>query len=257
MTLKRIGRRQEPARGVPEVQGGEVILKHVPLRNRELFELAMRHRSATDQPVQKSYERLEFFGDSVLGFVIAQYLYEHHPDWDQGMLSKAKSSVVQEGPLAETAARLGFSSHLQLSRSEAATGGRDRPSILADAFEAIIGAIYLESGIEVARWFILEQLQSYLQQVSGGDVNPNDYKSKLQEVAQSIWRKMPTYRIARESGHAHDRRFTVQVLFDNEVMGEGAGRSKKEAEQLAAQDALALIERARRARELAEDPYDR
>lgn len=231
------------------------IPRAIPLRNTELFKLAMRHRSATAEPITMSYERLEFFGDSVLGLVIAQYLYEHHPDWDQGMLSKAKSSVVQEGPLAETAFRLGLDKHVELSPSEEATGGRSRPSILADVLEAVIGAVYLESGMEVARWFVLEQLHGYLMQVSSGDVNPHDYKSKLQEVAQAIWRKTPLYRIAGESGYAHERRFTVQVLFDSEIMGEGTGRSKKEAEQAAACDALELIERHRRAREMADDPY--
>lgn len=206
----------------------------------------MRHRSATPR-VQDSYERLEFFGDSVLGLIVAQYLYEQHPDWDQGLLSKAKSSVVQEGPLAETALKLGLDQFLELSSSEESTDGRRRPSILADVLEAIIGAIYLESGLETARWFVLEQLNPFLLMISTGDVNPNDYKSKLQEVAQSIWRKTPLYRVAGESGVAHNRRFIVEVLFDNEVMGIGEGRSKKEGEQAAAQDALAIIERAQQA----------
>lgn len=223
-----------------------MIPKSIPLRNKEMFQLAMRHRSATPR-VQDSYERLEFFGDSVLGLVVAQYLFEHHPEWDQGMLSKAKSSVVQEGPLAETALKLGLDRHLELSMSEEATGGRQRPSILADVLEAIIGAIYLESGLETARWFVLEQLNPYLAMISTGDVSPHDHKSKLQEVAQQIWRKTPIYRVAHESGVAHNRRFRVEVLFDNEVMGVGEGRSKKEGEQAAAQDALAIIERAQAA----------
>lgn len=225
----------------------------IPLRDENLFRLAMRHRSAAPNPVADSYERLEFFGDSVLGLVIAQYLYEHHPDWDQGMLSKAKSSVVQEGPLAERALKLGLDAFLELSASEETTGGRQRPSILADVFEAIIGGIYLESGLERARWFVLEQLNPYLMRISGGDVSPNDYKSKLQEVAQAAWRKTPIYRIVSEAGVAHDRKFVVQVMFDNEVMGEGAGRSKKEAEQSAAQEALEIIERAQRAKQIARE----
>lgn len=233
-----------------------MIPKPIPLRDPDLFKLAVTHRSAASNSVTDSYERLEFFGDSVLGLVIAQYLYEHHPNWDQGMLSKAKSSVVQEGPLAEAALKLGLDKSLGLSLSEESTGGRTRASILADAFEAIIGAIYLESGMELARWFILEQLDPYLALVSGGDVSPNDYKSKLQEVAQAIWRKTPVYRVVGESGVAHNRRFVVQVLFDNEVMGEGEGRSKKEAEQSAAKDALDLIESAKRAREAAIDHLD-
>lgn len=237
-----------------------MIPKQIPLRNEQIFRLAMRHRSAAPaNPVAESYERLEFFGDSVLGLVVAQYLYEHHPTWDQGMLSKAKSSVVKEEPLAEVALKLGLDRFITLSASEEQTGGRTRPSILADTVEAIIGGIYLESGLEVARWFVLEQLHPYLMRISGGDVSPDDFKSKLQEVAQAIWRKSPTYRVARESGFAHERRFHVQVIFDEEIIGEGAGRSKKEAEQDAARDALGVIERHRqereRGRQATENPY--
>lgn len=233
-----------------------MIPKALPLKSQALFDLAMRHRSAAANPIPDSYERLEFFGDSVLGLVIAQFLYEHHTDWDQGMLSKAKSSVVQEAPLAEVAAKLGLDEFLELSPGEEATGGRKRPSILADVLEAVIGAIYLESGLEVARWFVLEQLAPYLAIVSTGDVAPNDFKSKLQEVAQGMWRKSPIYRVARESGFSHDRRFQIQVVFDDEVIGEGEGRSKKEAEQDAAKHALEVIDRARRLREqVVPDPF--
>jgi ribonuclease-3 len=228
----------------------------IPLKSTEAFQLAMRHGSAASNTVTESYERLEFFGDSVLGMVIAEYLYLHHPEWDQGMLSKAKSSVVQEGPLAEAALALGLDQYLELSNSEEATGGRSRASILADVFEAILGAIYLESGLEVVRWFILEQLHPNLMSVSTGDVSPNDYKSKLQEIAQATWHKTPIYRLSREAGVAHERRFTVHVMFDDEVMGEGSGRSKKEAEQAAAQDALQLIVRAQQARESATSLFE-
>jgi len=228
-----------------------MIPHSVPLKNEEVFLRAMRHRSATDDAVGDSYERLEFFGDSVLGLIIAQYLFEQHPEWDQGMMSKARSSVVQEGPLAETALRMGLDQLLELSPSEESTGGRSRPSVLCDIFEAVVGAIYIEAGLEKARWFVLEQLHPYLMQISEGDVSPNDHKSRLQEVAQALWRRTPTYRVAKESGMSHDRRFTVQVLFDNEIMGEGSGRSKKEGEQAAARDALEVIERAQRARQFA------
>jgi len=228
-----------------------MIPRNIPLKSESIFRLAMRHRSAANDPVADSYERLEFFGDSVLGLIVAQYLYEHHPDWDQGMMSKAKSSVVQEGPLAETAMRLGLDQHIEVSASEMASGGNTRPSILADVLEAVIGGIYLESGLEKARWFVLEILHSFLMQVSAGDVSPNDHKSKLQEYAQATWRKTPQYRTSSENGYSADRRFCVQVLFDSEVMGEGFGRSKKEAEQAAALDALQIIERAQRIREQA------
>ena len=219
------------------------IPKGIPLKNEAMFKLAMTHRSASPTDVAGSYERLEFFGDSVLGLVVAQYLYEHFPQWDQGLMSKAKSSVVQEAPLAEVAKKLGLESYLIMSASEEQTGGRQRASILADVVEAIFGAIYLESGLEVARWFILEQLNPYLLRISTGDVSPDDFKSKLQEMAQSIWRKTPSYQVLGETGHAHDRRYRVVVLFDGEVIGEGSGRSKKEAEQAAAAEAIEVIRR--------------
>jgi ribonuclease-3 len=234
-----------------------MIPKDIPLKSEELFRLAMRHRSATKDSVRESYERMEYFGDAVLGLIVAQYLYENHPDWDQGMMSKARSSVVQENPLAETALKLGLERYLELGAGEEATGGRSRPSVLCDAFEAVVGAIYIESGLEKARWFVLEQLHPLLMQVGTGDVSPNDYKSKLQETAQAIWRKAPTYQVARENSGNSEMRFTVEVIFDGEVMGVGKGRNKKDAEQEAARDALEIIERAQRARLLAEvaEPY--
>ncbi len=229
-----------------------MIPKAIPLKNHDLFGIAMRHRSAAANPVADSYERLEFFGDSIVGIIVAQYFYEHQPNWDQGMMSKARSSVVQEGPLAETALRLGLDKFLELGPGEEATGGRSRPSVLCDIFEAVVGAIFIEAGLEKARWFVLEQLNPYLMQVSAGDVSPNDYKSRLQEVAQALWRKTPKYRVASEDGVAHERRFMVQVSFDNEIMGEGEGRSKKEAEQAAAKEAIEVIARAQRARQMAQ-----
>jgi ribonuclease III len=232
-----------------------MIPKAIPIRDPELFRLAMRHVSAAPNPVAESYERLEYLGDAVLGLIIAQYLYENHPDWDQGIMSKARSSVVQEITLCDAAQRIGLENYVELSANEEAMGGRLRPAVLCDVFEAVIGAIYLESGFEKARWFALEQLQPFLRRVSTGDVNPHDFKSKLQETAQAIWRISPTYRIAAERGAAHDRRFSVQVVFDNEVIGTGHGRSKKEAEQDAARDALEAIQRAQRAREIARQSH--
>lgn len=227
-----------------------MIPKPIPLRDETLFQRAMTHRSAAQNSVEDSYERLEFYGDAVLSLVVAQYLYENHPDWDQGMMSKARSSVVQEAPLADRAKRLGLDQHLNLGPGEETSGGRDRPSILCDIFEAVIGAVYIESGLEKARWFILEQLNENLMEISAGDVSPHDHKSRLQEVAQALWRQTPTYRVSKEDGTDHEKRFTVTVLFENEVMGEGQGRSKKEAEQLAAKDALEVIERAQRSRKV-------
>jgi ribonuclease III len=232
-----------------------MIPKCIPLRSEALFTLAMTHRSATKDSVRDSYERIEYFGDAVLGLIVAQYLYENHPDWDQGKMSKARASVVQEMPLAETALRLGLDTHLKLGPGEEVTGGRSRPSILCDIFEAVVGAIYIESGLEKARWFVLEQLHPHLMLIGTGDVSPHDFKSRLQEMAQEIWRKAPSYSVARENAGSVESRFTVEVLFDGEVIGVGRGRSKKDAEQEAAKDALEVIDRARRSRALA-DPRD-
>ncbi len=218
-------------------------IPNVPLQSETLIKLALRHRSASDNPIEDSYERLEFFGDSVLGMIIAQYLYEHFPEWDQGVLSKAKATIVQEQPLADAALRLGLDRHIELSPQEALAGASLRASILADVFEAIIGAIYLEQGLNIARWFVLENLHPNLSQVTRGEVASGDFKSKLQEIAQARWKSTPTYQVRTERGDAHEKTFEVVVILENETMGVGIGRNKKEAEQMAAREALDLIER--------------
>ena len=190
-----------------------------------------------------SYERLEFFGDSILGAIVAEYVYEHFPQWDQGLLSKAKATVVQEAPLAETALRLGLAPLMEVAPSERASDGSIRPSILADAFEAVVGAIYIDNGLAITRWFVLEHLQPYLEAITRGEVGVGDYKSRLQEIAQARWRQTPSYKISSEAGAAHEKTFAVEVVLDGEVMGIGYGRSKKEAEQAAAKEAIDLIAR--------------
>jgi ribonuclease-3 len=216
----------------------------LPIRNRALLETALRHPSVAGEPVRESYERLEFFGDSILGMVIAEYLYEKFPDWDQGRLSKAKATVVQEAPLAEAARRLGLERFIQIGNQEPQGKICIRNSVLADVFEALIAAIYLEQGFPVARWFILEHLHPYLDLVAKGEIATTDYKSRFQELAQARWRQTPTYRVISEEGEPHEKTFVVEVLLGDEVMGTGTGKSKKEAEQNAAREALALIERA-------------
>jgi ribonuclease-3 len=222
-----------------------MIPQNIPLKNIELFNLATHHSSAVENSIRDSYERLEYFGDAILDFVIAEYLYEHYPTWDQGVMSKARSSVVQEAPLAEAAKRLGLEEHIKLSSGERSFDGGVRASILADVFEAIVGAIYLESGLSKTRWFLLEQLHTPLMQIASGDVNPFDYKSKLQEITQSMWRKSPRYEVFQEEGTAHNKTFYINAILDDEILGEGSGRSKKEAEQSAAKDAIETIERSK------------
>jgi ribonuclease-3 len=175
--------------------------------------------------------------------IIAQHLYDHFPHWDQGMLSKAKATIVQEGPLAEAAKRLGLEDHIEVSAAERVSGGNTRPAVLADVFEALIGALFLEQGLAITRWFVLEHLTPTLDSVARGEIGTHDYKSRLQEVAQARWRSTPSYRVVTERGDAHDKAFQMEVLLDEEVMGVGWGRNKKEAEQSAAKEALELIQR--------------
>ncbi len=215
----------------------------------------MRHPSVAGEPVRESYERLEFFGDSILGMVIAEYLFEKFPDWDQGRLSKAKATIVQETPLAETARKLGLERFIQIGNSDPSGNVSIRNSVLADVFEALIAAIYIEQGLAVARWFVLEHLHPYLEQVARGEIATTDYKSRLQEITQAKWRQTPTYRVVSEIGEAHEKTFVVEVLLDDEIMGTGTGKSKKEAEQSAAREAIALIERAQALRTLSRQEF--
>lgn len=215
----------------------------IPLKSIELFELALTHCSSTLDPLKESYERLEFFGDSILGFIIAEYFYMQHPEWNQGIMTKAKARIVREAPLAEIARKLNLDAFLKLGKGEEIMGGRQRQPILADILESVIGAIYLESGLEKTREFVLKQFQDYLLKVSQGEVSLDDYKSKFQECAQAIWKKTPVYKVVREFGELYNKTFYVQVLFGEEVMGQGVGGSKKEAEQAAAKIALELVER--------------
>lgn len=187
--------------------------------------------------------------------IVAEYLFEKFPDWDQGRLSKAKATVVQETPLAETARKLGLERFIQIGSTEPTGNTTIRNSVLADVFEAIIAAIYLEQGLAVARWFVLEHLHPYLEQVARGEIAVTDYKSRLQELTQAKWRQTPTYRVVSESGEAHEKTFVVEVLLDEEVMGTGSGKSKKEAEQSAAREAIALIERAQTLRALSRQDF--
>lgn len=224
----------------------------LPIQNEDLLRVALRHRSAADDAVKDSYERLEFFGDSILGLIIAEYLFDRFPEWDQGTLSKAKATVVQEAPLADAARRLGLDQMVEVNSTEE-SDATNRPSILSDVFEAVVGAIYLDQGLERARWFVLESLQEALERVARGEIAAEDYKSRLQEITQARWRNTPVYRLVSERGPSHEKLFRVEVLLDEEVMGVGAGRSKKEAEQAAAKDALDLIARAEASRSLRQD----
>ncbi|GIV09930.1 MAG: ribonuclease 3 [Fimbriimonadales bacterium] len=219
---------------------------HLPVRNKQLAAQALTHRSHTEGELLTSNERLELLGDAVLGLIIAEHLYQHYPHWDQGQLSKARASLVRASVLCEAAKRTGIAQYLRLSPSEEASGGRERPSILADAFEAVLGAIYLDSGYKAARDYAIEYLKPELDALESGEMPIQDFKSQLQERTQAWWRITPTYEVVEELGTPHNKTFIVHVKLRDVVAGRGVGSSKKQAEQNAAAHAMEYTEQNRR-----------
>jgi ribonuclease-3 len=202
---------------------------------------ALTHRShAHEDPTgaSRDNESLEFLGDSVLGFVIADTLYRQFPQLDEGQQSKIKSSLVSTTTLARLARRLGLGDHLVLGRGEEKTGGRRKPALLADGFEAVIAAVYLDGGIEAARAFVHRHFAPELEEVRSPKFWEHDYKSWLQEFVQGRELPLPEYVVVAETGPDHRKLFEVEVIVDGRAAGRATGRSKKEAEQQAARQAL-------------------
>ena len=201
-----------------------------------LVRRALTHRSwCAEHPGELSNERLEFLGDAVLGMVVAEHLYERFPERSEGELSKARASVVNADALAEAARAVGLGTGLRLGRGEDAVGGRAKTSILADAMEAVIGAVYLDGGLEPARRLVLERLASAIEVAAEG-AGVTDYKTQLQELAARRFDQLPVYEVADE-GPDHEKRFFASVRLGGVERGRGEGRSKKQAEQAAARAA--------------------
>ncbi len=186
----------------------------------------------------KCNERLEFLGDAVISIVSAQYLYESFPDMPEGDLSKLRSSLVCTRSLSDFARQIDLGSYMLLGKGELNTGGRDRDSILEDAFEALTAAIYLDGGMECAKKHVLRFLS---EAVNTHHINFKDYKTTLQEVIQKNPDQSITYVVSGESGPDHNKRFEVEVHLNSNVIGKGVGKSKKQAEQEAAKEALSLM----------------
>ena len=208
--------------------------------NHALLENALTHSSCANESQGKlqSNERLEFLGDSILGMVVADHLYRNHPDLPEGELTRARAALVCEESLVEVAQELNLGEYLRLGKGEEAGGGRNRPSIRADAVEAVLAAVYLDGGIGSARKIIQKYI---LSREVAGLTKPRDYKTALQELVQRESGKILCYRLTRESGPDHDKRFFVEVDLNGRTVGAGSGRSKKEAEQMAAKAAIALL----------------
>ena len=210
-------------------------------QNRELLENALTHSSCANESRGKlqSNERLEFLGDSILGMVVADYLYRHHPDLPEGELTRTRAALVCEESLVEVARELNLGAYLRLGKGEEAGGGRERPSIRADAVEAVLAAVYLDGGIGSARKIIQRYI---LSREVAGLTKPRDYKTALQELVQRESGQILRYRLTGEEGPDHDTRFFVEVDLNGSPVGSGTGRSKKEAEQMAAKAAIAGLE---------------
>lgn len=210
--------------------------------NPSLLSLALNHSSYANENRFRSIqsnERLEFLGDSILGMITAEFLYHSHPEMPEGELTRLRAALVCEQSLVTVAQSLGLGAYLKLGRGEEAGGGRQRHSILADAVEAVFAAVYLDGGFEAVRPIIYREILDKAEQGSPEAVR--DYKTTLQELVQRENGQSLCYRLVEESGPDHDKTFLVDVLLNEQKVGEGKGHSKKEAEQAAASAAIRLL----------------
>ena len=217
---------------------------HLRFKNPVLLKQALVHTSYLNENPGidvGSNERLEFLGDAALGVVVAQQLYNEYPDVDEGKLTELRAHLVRRDTLARAAARFELGEYLQLGRGEDAAGGRRRPTNIARAYEALVGAIFLDGGIASVCAFVKRSLSEELQALRKKGMPP-DPKSRLQEVIQSRWQTTPSYKLLKTEGPDHARRFTVQVMVGGRALATGEGRSKQMAEKDAAQQALSEIE---------------
>jgi len=220
-------------------------LIHYDFKDKEYLIEALTHSSYANEKKYKKCnynERLEFLGDSVLGLVISDYLFTNYPDLPEGELTKTRAKIVCETTLSNCAKSINLGYFLMLGKGEDATGGRQRPSLLADAFESIIGAIYLDGGINSARNFIMTTMKKVIKDALEGKIFI-DYKTHLQELIQNDSNVKITYEIIDEKGPDHNKTFYTHVKKNNKILGYGKGKSKKESEQNAAKMALGVIQK--------------
>lgn len=211
----------------------------IPITDTKLLDRAFTHRSFLNEheQVTKHNERLEYLGDAVLELAVSEYLFQTYPDKPEGELTAFRASLVKTTTLAETAKTLGFGTQLKLSRGEEMSGGRENTSLLANTFEAVMGAIYLSDGYEPVVAFLKQHLFPKLEKIIAKGLH-KDYKSSLQEYIQSKGHSSPEYRVVHESGPDHNKHFTISVLIDKEDVARGSGKSKQTAQQEAARAAL-------------------
>lgn len=208
-------------------------------RDRRLLQEALTHRSRANEVCGglPDNQRLEFLGDSILGFIVGHELYLRHPGWKEGELSRYRSALVDEENLARLARAIDLGSRLGLGKGEEMSGGREKKSLLADAYEALMAAVYLDGGMQAVQRLVRRQFGHIL---SGGEpaTLTRDYKTELQELTQARLAVTPCYELLESTGPDHDRSYRVAVFVNGAMAGEGVGRSKKGAQQAAARDAL-------------------
>jgi ribonuclease-3 len=217
---------------------------NIHFRRIELLDQALSHSSFVNELPDQRYphnEKLEFLGDAVLELVISHELFDNYPAYYEGELTKLRAAVVRRTTLAKVAKTIGIAPYIRLGKGEELGGGRRRNSLLADAIEAVIGAIFLDSGLDAARSFISEHFNDEIKRLDR-DRHKMDYKSILQEITQSRFQTLPKYTTLSESGPPHDRRYRVQLSIENKPYGTGIGRNKKEAQQNAARQALQQLQ---------------
>jgi ribonuclease-3 len=218
----------------------ENLLKY-RFKDQHLLLQALTHRSFVNEHEGedlRNNESLEFLGDAVLGFVISSRIFQHYPDLTEGELSKIKAYLVSAANLVQLAEQIHLGDFVRLSRGEEKTGGRTKRAIVVDAYEAIIGAIYLDGGVEAASDFVGRQIGGFLESLDLKQLTYGDFKSALQEFLHNLGRPEPVYRVVDEIGPDHRKTFVVQVIIHDEVIAESSGRTKKEAQQSAARLAL-------------------
>ena len=212
-------------------------------KNKSLLHNAFIHSSYNNEsknPYKNNNERLEFLGDAILELIISEFLYNNYPRLTEGELTKMRAKIVCTNSLSESAIKLNIGNFLLMGKGEESQGGRVRKSILADTMEAIIGAIYLDSGLESTRKFIILQLKSIIINVDQGNIN-KDYKTIFQEKVQSKKDLELLYKLIKEEGPDHNKIFYVDVFINNKKVGSGKGKNKKEAEQNAAKEAIKYL----------------
>jgi len=213
-------------------------------KNQDLLLQALTHRSYVNENEGEHFrnnESLEFLGDSVLGFLISSRIFQNHPELTEGELSKIKAYLVSAANLVRLAEKIQLGDFIRLSRGEEKTGGRTKRAIVVDAYEAIIGSLYLDGGVEAASDFVGRQVGEFLEMLDLKQLTYGDFKSALQEQLHDLGRPEPIYRVVNELGPDHRKTFVVQVIINGEVVAESSGRTKKEAQQSAARLALETL----------------